>query len=334
MAEQISFGLTNIRETQLFRSTTGRFPRLEAISIGASVRYYTKDGIAARIWPLVPLGVTYSIYLVGGPIATTPTRSLPSLDHHFQVHPNWEPTQNCTTNCPLGGGTPQHTWTPIGNGTHGGIYHELHFMHNDHFTVHRAYQGVDSTGSPLTPRQYRFKTNQLDSRLNPIYVDTYTRKDASGDSEHSYKRAFDAYSSPVGFAEVIGEAVEESVAESKVGSFCLDFLFGGLPSASDPAQFLQITRTGSGDDPPAATEENLDQCQPRGISEINSGSVLFSCGTNLFSIDHSLTDDPDGNLSPNIWSRSSSKRDGTSILYRVRNGLDRDGVSVVFESAP
>jgi hypothetical protein len=109
----------------------------------------------------VALGIawlTYSVYLLdGGPGVGTPARSLSSSKHHFQVHSLWEPVGNCTTSCMLLGHAPQHVWTPVGNGTYNGIQHELHFMHTDKFTAHRAFPGVIKPGednSTLTPRQW------------------------------------------------------------------------------------------------------------------------------------------------------------------------------------
>lgn len=271
--------------------------------------------------------VVYSIYLDGGPIATTPTRSLAHSKHHFQVHSDWEPAENCTTECMLLGSTPQHTWTPVGNGTSHGIYHELHFMHGENFTAHRAYQGSSPGDSKLASRQYRYKTNQLDSHLRPIYIDLYSR-----DAERrTYGQSFDTYSSPVELAESVGVAVERSVALSEAAAYCWAMLNGGSLGSSN---VLSISQVGSDQMPTSDLEHDLSQCESD-MSEPDQhlGSVVLVCGRNLTSIDPSLANDPDGNLSPNIWARSLSKRNGGSNDYAVHNYLDYDD-TVDFISAP
>ncbi|KAH6718401.1 hypothetical protein BKA61DRAFT_653772 [Leptodontidium sp. MPI-SDFR-AT-0119] len=155
-------------------------------------------------------------YLQGGPVATTPTRSLESSNHHYQLHSDWEPIENCTTQCLLLKNTPEHTWTPVGNGTYRGIYHELHFKHSGNFTVHRAYQGVNSGEISLSPRQYRTTTLQQPNG-RPIHLDVYTRRDET----KAYTSAFLGQRNPQQVAEWIGESVEESVAVSQRGSYSL-----------------------------------------------------------------------------------------------------------------
>ena len=49
-------------------------------------------------------------------------------DYHFNVHPDWQSASSCTTHCMLLAGAPLHSWTPVGNGTFKGVYHELHFL--------------------------------------------------------------------------------------------------------------------------------------------------------------------------------------------------------------
>lgn len=98
--------------------------------------------------------VMYSIYLQGGPVATTPVRSIAPSNHQFQVHSEWEGVENCTTQCLLVANTPENTWTAVGNGTYNGIFHELHFMHNRNFTTHRVYQGQRPSESSLSACQY------------------------------------------------------------------------------------------------------------------------------------------------------------------------------------
>lgn len=94
--------------------------------------------------------LVYSIYLYEGYTSdgvlasTTTTRSQTSSRAHFQVHSEWQPDDNCTTHCLLLARAPFDTWIPIGNGTYNGVFHELHFMHNEKMFGHRAFQG----GSP------------------------------------------------------------------------------------------------------------------------------------------------------------------------------------------
>lgn len=281
--------------------------------------------------------MTYSIYLDGGPATAISARSLSSSHYQFQVHSDWEPMDNCSMSCMLIQGTPQHTWTAAGNGTYHGIYHELHFMHSDNFTGHRAYQGGYPRNSTLVSRQsdysdYRYSTNQLDSNLNPIRSSIYVFKDEPVEPV-TYKASFDEYPSPEGLAEWMGESVEEAVAESKFGGFCFTLMNGGEVVSST---LLGVSQTGSEwGGTPDEVEQDLTNCAAD-MSNPNQhiGSVILVCGANLTWIDPSLLDDPDGNLNPDIWVRSLQKRVGDSKGYLIHNELDPTGMTITFESAP
>jgi len=295
----------------------------------------------------VALGIawlTYSVYLLdGGPGVGTPARSLSSSKHHFQVHSLWEPVGNCTTSCMLLGHALQHVWTPVGNGTYNGIHHELHFMHTDKFTAHRAFPGVIKPGednSTLTPRQWVSIHGQL---VNTGGVSPHTYLYNLRSQQLNYAATINEYPSPDHEAapEWMGQSVEESVALSNNSGFCFTLIHGG---AVVDSSVLGLSQTGSewGSDWNSAgdIEDALANCAADNLDGNHIGNGVLVCGHNLTRIDPSLEDDPDGTSDPTgLKARSLNKRTGSSENYAIRNmaqvAAGADPVTIInWQSAP
>lgn len=191
------------------------------------------DGDTLRCIAIASSRLAYSVYLDGGPEATTPIRSLPSSDYHFQAHSVWQPVENCTMTCMLLDRAPQHNWTSVGNGTYNGIFHELNFKHTDTdtFIGYRAAQGVNPGDSTLAARQYVTPGNQLVSGKNGVFVDMYSLK-----RQFEYEAAFDVLDASTGnqfeASDWAGESIEESVALSNSSGLCISTLNGNEVTSS------------------------------------------------------------------------------------------------------
>jgi hypothetical protein len=281
----------------------------------------------------VALGVSwliYSVYLLdGGPGSSTPARSLPSSKYHFQVHSDWEPVGNCTTSCMLLDHTPQHAWTPVGNGTYNGIYHELHFMHTDKFTAHRASPGR----ATLTPRTWiSFGGQMQDVNLHGQSYHTYlynlrNQRLAIPEIVDDYASQLPGDSSAQEAApDWIGESVEEAVALSNNTGFCVTLISGGTVVSTS---LMGMTQSASewadsdwGSDWRSAgdIETTIAQCAADNADGNHIGSAVFVCGQNLTLIDPSLEDDPDGNSGgDDLLTGALYKRTGAEQSYTIRN---------------
>ncbi|KIM99865.1 hypothetical protein OIDMADRAFT_55762 [Oidiodendron maius Zn] len=166
--------------------------------------------------------LVYSIYLYEGftsdgvLASSTTTRSQTSSHAHFQVHSEWQPEDNCTTHCLLLARAPFDTWIPIGNGTYNGIFHELHFIHNEKMFGHRAFQGSSSgdllaTGT-LAPRRISYKYGK------PLVITRY--------GGHLTYKWLDDKENAILNTEFVGESYENAVASSDYAAFCEEIRVG------------------------------------------------------------------------------------------------------------
>jgi hypothetical protein len=292
--------------------------------------------------------LAYSVYLNGGPQATTPARSLPSSDYHFQAHSDWQTTENCTMTCMLLNSAPQNNWTSVGNGTYCGVFHELHFKHTDTFIGYRAAQEVNPGSSTLAARQYVTSGNEVDSGNTGVYVDMYSLK-----RQFEYDASFDAIDSftgnPYEVADWMGESIEESVALSNSSGLCVSSLIGDEISSSE---FFGITQAAGDWGTEQEIEEGLNTCASGVLTSIEYGNagVPMTCGEDLSWIDPDLLVYPDGNPAPDIQSTSTSypgdtdsvlsdrwleKRAGASQPYKIYNLADASRQTwVTWFSAP
>jgi hypothetical protein len=258
--------------------------------------------------------LAYSVYLDGGPETTTPARSLPSSDYHFQAHSDWQPVENCTMTCMLLNGAPQHNWTSVGNGTYHGVFHELHFKHTDTFIGYRAAQGVNPGDSTLAARQYVTSGNELDSGNTGVYVDMYSLK-----RQFEYDASFDVLDSSTGnsleASDWMGESIEESVAFSNSSGLCVSSIIGDEISSST---FWGITQAAGDWGTEQEIEQDLNLCTNAvldGVLNNDNASIPMACGEDLTWIDPDLLEYPAGNPAPDIQSTSTSyPADADSVL--------------------
>ena len=279
--------------------------------------------------------MTYSVYLLdGGQGAVTPARRSPSSNHHLQVHSDWEPLENCTTKCMLLEHTPQHTWTPVGNGTYNGIYHELHFMHTDNFMAHRAVQGVfepvDDNATLAARAWVQYNGHLINTQGTYLNLDLYSKK--SNAEELSYAATFNEYSPPIGIADWMGESVEESVALSSYSGFCFTLLNGGVVESTS---LLGISQTGSDWGSAGDVEQDLANCEAEDADGNHIGNGVLVCGANASWVDPSwfVERSKIAALTRSLHNGTSSldKRTGAQEAYAVQD--PGGGPTVWFVSA-
>jgi hypothetical protein len=306
----------------------------------------------------VALGVAwliYSVYLLdGGPGASTPARSLSSSKHHFQVHSNWEPVENCTTRCMLLDHAPKQAWTPVGNGTYNGIYHELYFMRTDKFISHMAVRAAvepDDKHSVLNTRQYAswgtnlvpISGNGRNPRARLYETIPALRTAALAPTINEYPSP----NPPDDASDWMGESVEEAVAMSNNSGFCFTLMSGGVVVSSallgidtNGGYTVNGQNWGSDWNSAADVEDAIAQCQADNADGNHVGSPVLVCGHNLSLVDPSFEDDPDGLSDPTgLKARSLYKRTGASAPYDVRNMAEVAAgttpvTTVIWESAP
>ncbi|KAJ8064841.1 hypothetical protein OCU04_007150 [Sclerotinia nivalis] len=207
-------------------------------------------------------------------------------------------------------GTPANTWTSVGNGTYKGIYHELHFIHNDKFFGYGAYQGLSPSSSQLANRDADYglgsKTGLgVGSELH--FLDN---------SDIGLTTLFDEVGlTPTEAAEFVGYATEATISESDYEFFCCRFNVLGQ-TASTAAMRVEVTTPPFGWDSPYEPDQILGICENGTI-----GSVILTCAYNLTSIDPELLDDPDGNETEYVWPVLSTRGDHSSppVDYIITN---------------
>jgi hypothetical protein len=300
--------------------------------------------------------MVYAINLQGGPVQTTLRRDIPASDFQFQYHSQWLPpttsNSNATTNttcstprCMLLAGAPKHTWTPVGNGTYKGRFHEFHFLHTGTMLGHRVLPGgfpsanvsIDNTttNASLVGRQYDTHINLPHSQLE--LIEYYTREN----EQQGWRTLMSADSAAkLDMPKNTGVAVGNMVSLSNFHEACVTMALNGVGLVTG------LWNIGTNDTATelsnAQAENDTAGCSLSAVTPSPPPSVTLVCGANLTKIDPTLVDDPDGTEEGNIWSRSllpsnilglRSASSGQSAPYTIHNYLDPNGVTVTFESA-
>lgn len=63
-------------------------------------------------------------------LVTLAKRSVENEGAQANIHPQWEATTSCSTDCMLLSGAPANEWTLLGNATVHNVRHDLHFYHD------------------------------------------------------------------------------------------------------------------------------------------------------------------------------------------------------------
>ncbi|KAF7954894.1 uncharacterized protein EAE97_000153 [Botrytis byssoidea] len=211
-------------------------------------------------------------------------------------------------------GTPPNTWTSVGNGTYNGIYHELHFMHNENVVGHRVYQGISSNSSRLTNRASGYDLGPV--KLSELGIGAEAYFDP--DSDTGLTTSFDKVDlTPVQGAEFVGDAIEATISESEFNELCCQSsVLGQTVSTAVIRVTVGVSPGALPWNSPYTPEQALEICRNGTI-----GSVTFSCPYNLTSIDPELLDDPDRNETEYVWLALSTRTDhsGPAVDYIIVN---------------
>ncbi|KAM0145765.1 hypothetical protein ACHAPG_011470 [Botrytis cinerea] len=255
---------------------------------------------------------------------STARRSL-SSKFSFQTHSEWQPVDNCTTHCMLRANALSDTWTSVGNGTYRGIYHELHFIHNDNVFGHKAVQGGSSKFSQLNKRYSRWIDGKYVD-LAPLEYEWW-RKSPIKPLDTSRINSYGAAAT----SDFVGNSVADAVAYSNNTRYCLRLPDGSTPSLDGSHGIINISQDESINDPSSA-EQALANCD-----QFNGtvGSATITCAAvNLTQLYAELLEDPDGTKESWVWPVLSTRTidGGASEAYRIENYADTRE-SVIFNSA-
>jgi len=189
----------------------------------------------------------YVINMLGGPVQTTFRRELPASDIQFQYHPRWLQPNNrtcSTTHCKLLAGALSHTWTPVGNGTYKGRFHELHFLHNGRMIGHRlsptAFPSIDlstnntATNGTLFGRGY---WSSRDAALANPHLEVYSAQYQRA----KWDRIVAANSGGImDVSKTVGEALADMVDETSFSEACGTMAIDGVGVETDLWNIIRL----------------------------------------------------------------------------------------------
>lgn len=299
----------------------------------------------------------YQIIQAGGPFQTTLRRDLPSKDNrHFQFHPAWKPASNSTNStcstvhCKLVAEAPIDVWVLVGNGTHQGKYHELHFLQ-----THRSYGYRGATGY-LLPENHtttdhtttntthtllkRYGSQVGGYKVSPLASDKTIYAHFLSDQRHNLE--FDTITAQNGGVDntiqTMGQGVDDTVRETMFPAFCFGL---DVTTSFDPVTGLILLANGQ-----QASELAIDQIEDDLAScAFNTTTpISFVCYPNASLIDTSLQDDPDEELTTTIptYRRSLPLHDfqldsrtatsGSGNSYVITDVLNPSGPTIMFQT--
>ncbi|KAI1295187.1 hypothetical protein F5Y03DRAFT_399325 [Xylaria venustula] len=236
----------------------------------------------------------YSITQLGGPNMTELSpqrRDLSSATHQFAYHDQWKPRGNCSTPyCMMSSTAPLNTWVEVGNGTSGGVFHDLHFANFGNMSGHRVYRrGFDNStwtrSSRSSKRQYTYQTahwradyyqyryHQGAMQLNPVgsqaWKDWYGIQDPDTELQVS---------------DSIGSAVEDVVAMTNFHNLCVGM---GIEGNISDYGYMEFGYPGLAEPTFETVEANLNDCDNY-LASGNPSSTSLVCFYDLGRNDSTL----------------------------------------------
>ncbi|KAI0965120.1 hypothetical protein F4678DRAFT_485612 [Xylaria arbuscula] len=285
----------------------------------------------------------YSIQQLGGP--TEPSlqrRDLSSTTHQFfTYHDQWNPRGNCSTPfCMMLSTAPLNTWIEAGNGTSGGVFHDLHFANFGSTSVHRVYRGGfdNSTwtrSSWSSKRQYTYRTAHWRADFhqgNKLLI-------PEGSAAWNDWYGLSAPDTELQVSDSIGSAVEDVVAITNFHNLCLGF---GVAEEAPEYGYMEFGYPGLAEPTSDKIGDNLKNCgdylgtpKPQTIV-CYTNFTMDNEGTDPDEIDDGTGPLPWQNLMAKVrrwlffWERSANS--GSQVPYNIRNVVN-GGPGVTIYSA-
>jgi hypothetical protein len=226
---------------------------------------------------------------------------------------------------------PSDTWTSVGNGTYRGIYHELHFIHNDNVIGHKVVQG-GSSNNPRLAKRYSRWNDGWDDVDGPIQGEWWRKSPIKDTLTVDRINNYGA----VATSEWVGNSVADATAYSNNTRYCLRLSDGTTVSSETLAGAISLSQGGSINDP-SSGEAALASCD-----QFNGtvGSVIMTCeAVNSTFADPGLLDDPDGNQTSWKWPVITTRDEtggpdtGQPVPYAIHDYFDDEAEIATFWSA-
>ena len=286
----------------------------------------------------------YWINMLGGPVQTTFRREIPAFDTHFQYHSDWlQPTNDTclTAHCKLLATAPMHTWTPVGNGTYKGRFHDLHFLHTGQMIGHRvsprASPPIDSSANSTSTDAVLTKRGYFINQAGQYHSNPSVTYFSPENDRITWGRMLDDDSGGVlDVSRTMGEALSDMVDETSFSEACGTMAINGVGVETGLWNIVRL------DDATELTnaqaEADLAGCSLGAVNPTPDVWVMTCFLNDSAPVNSSLLNDRDTDESaPTLKSRmirwlgllqSRTATSGNSESYAVNDVIGRTGTTL------